>query len=40
MLQRIETFELPAHVSDRLGRAMLALGVVAFASGLVGTLIA
>jgi len=40
MLQRIESFELPATLRDRLDRGMLAVGVVAFASGLVGTFIA
>jgi hypothetical protein len=36
MLQRIETFELPDRVRTILDRGVLAIGVAAFASGLVG----
>lgn len=39
MLQRLENFTLPEEIRNRLDRSVLALGIVAFASGVVGSLL-
>ncbi len=39
MLDKIETYSLPVRVRNLIDRAMLALGALAFVSGLAGSLI-